>query len=548
MADVTPPLDTIRPATPGEHEELEQLRRLAAGLSPAYHLFHGVDWAQARPQGDQHGELDVVVVNQAGDVAVLEVKSGEVQLGPQGVHKRYQGQLKDLGRQAAFQFQGIHHRLKAEGLEVRLLHLLVLPQQRVDDTGSVAFPRERIADAEDCQDLAGFIARRLGPGAPHPSGERVRAFFANRLRLTDDVAVVAGRLEQRVRLISGGLAEWVPRLHCPGGVLRVVGTAGSGKTQLALRLLRDAVAAGRPAAYVCFNRPLADHMRGLVPAAARVATYHQLAWEAGGRPAGSPDHQALSAAYAQALAAAEPDLELLLIDELQDFEQDWVAALLLRLRPEGRVVLLDDPDQCLYPDRAELDIPEAVTLTSMDNFRSPRRVVETVNLLRLTRQPVLALSPHAGQSPAIHRYRPEGGSLLRATAQAVQEALDLGFAPEDVQLISWRGVAHSRLFAEDRLGDWALARFTGHYDGQGRPLWTDGPLRLDTLRRSKGQSAPAVVLTEVDFESFGPLERRLLFVGMTRARLHLSIVLSERAEAALAARLQDGGVDDEALT
>ena len=242
MADVTPPLDTIRPATPGEHEELEQLRRLAAGLSPAYHLFHGVDWAQARPQGDQHGELDVVVVNQAGDVAVLEVKSGEVQLGPQGVHKRYQGQLKDLGRQAAFQFQGIHHRLKAEGLEVRLLHLLVLPQQRVDDTGSVAFPRERIADAEDCQDLAGFIARRLGPGAPHPSGERVRAFFANRLRLTDDVAVVAGRLEQRVRLISGGLAEWVPRLHCPGGVLRVVGTAGSGKTQLALRLLRDAVA------------------------------------------------------------------------------------------------------------------------------------------------------------------------------------------------------------------------------------------------------------------------------------------------------------------
>ena len=40
----------------------------------------------------------------------------------------------------------------------------------------------------------------------------------------------------------------------------------------------------------------------------------------------------------------------------------------------------------------------------------------------------------------------------------VHTFLDLGFAPEDVQLISWRGVAHSRLFAEDRLGDWALAR------------------------------------------------------------------------------------------
>jgi KaiC/GvpD/RAD55 family RecA-like ATPase len=43
--------------------------------------------------------------------------------------------------------------------------------------------------------------------------------------------------------------------------LRVRGTAGSGKTQLALQALQKAHAAGKSALYVCFNRPLADAMK-----------------------------------------------------------------------------------------------------------------------------------------------------------------------------------------------------------------------------------------------------------------------------------------------
>lgn len=153
MAVVSPALANIRPASAGEHAELEQLRSLADGLSDDYHLFHQVDWSRAQPQGDLHGELDVVVVNQSGDVALLEIKAGPVALDASGVHKRYHGVQKDLAQQAAFQFKGIHHRLKAEGLDVRLLHLLVMPHQRVGQGGTVAYPRERIADADDCQDL-----------------------------------------------------------------------------------------------------------------------------------------------------------------------------------------------------------------------------------------------------------------------------------------------------------------------------------------------------------------------------------------------------------
>ena len=81
-------------------------------------------------------------------------------------------------------------------------------------------------------------------------------------------------------------------------------------------------------------------------------------------------------------------------------------------------------------------------------------------------------------------------------------------------------------------------RFTGYYDQHQRPIFTEGDLLLETFRRFKGQSAPAIVLTEIDEETWTDLHRRMLFVGMTRATLHLEIVLSDRVEQRLMQQVQ----------
>lgn len=544
MAQVHPPLAGLRAMSPGEHAELEVLQTLAEGLSAAYTLFHGVDWAAAGPVHDRHGELDVVVVNAAGDVAVLEVKAGTLYLGEDGVFKRYGGQTRDVSRQAATQFAAVLHRLRELGLQVRLQHLLVLPHQRVDAAGSVAFPRERILDATDCTDLAGCVQRLLGTGQPDEAvRSRVCAFFENRLHLEDDVSALSGALRTRVARISGGLAQWVPRIETPQGVIRVQATAGSGKTQLALRLLKAARELGQRAAYVCFNRPLADHMREIAPPGTLAMTFHQLCWEAAGRPeqGGAQDFARLAQRYIDEAGQAQPDWDLLVIDELQDMHAEWVQALLARLHGNGRLYLLDDPSQCLYDDREELDVTQAAVVRSQENYRSPHRVVQTINLLRLTPEPVQPCGPFEGDMPGLSTYYPEGGSLVRATAQAVQRCLELGFALGDITLLCWRGLENSRLMALERLQDWRLMRFNGQYDAQGRPVWSDGELRIETVRRFKGQSADAIVLTEVDFEELGAMQRRLLFVALTRARMHVEIVMTAAAERALMDRAEDAG-------
>ena len=246
----------------GDHAKLDLLETLERGLSAAYTLFHSVEWARASGEREQHGEIDIIVVNQGGDVLLTEVKSGGVEFRADGIFKTYADRSKNVTTQVGLQCGAMRSRLQDAGLSVQLRHLLVLPGVRVQSE-TVQWLRERIVD------IAGIVSRVmqvLGSGSGDgKTCERVLAFFENRLRVEPDVSAQAGRLQQTTTRLSAGLATCVARIDAPSGVIRVVGTAGSGKTQLALRLLRDAAAGGRKAADLCFNRALADHMAKVAP-------------------------------------------------------------------------------------------------------------------------------------------------------------------------------------------------------------------------------------------------------------------------------------------
>lgn len=541
MAKVFPPLNSVQPMSAGGYVEREVLTKLVDDLPDGYEVFHGLDWTLSEHAQDQHGELDIVVLNRAGDIAVLEVKGGEVSFEKSGVFKRYANGVKNIAQQTGWQFRSILSRVKQEHFHVRLQHFLVLPHQRVSEQGSVSYPRDRIADASDCEDLAGFIQRKLGLGVQSDERDRVSAFLHNRLNQETDVTALSGTLQRHVAAISGGLATWVPRIHAPSGVIRVTATAGSGKTQLALRVLRDARAAGHRAAYVCFNRSLADHLQDIAPAGVQVSSFHQLCWVAAGKPETVPDFEVLAQQYIHRLGEVEPDLDVLIIDELQDMQADWVSPLIGRVRGDGLIYLLDDPSQSLYANRDAIDIPEAVVVSSQENYRSPRQIVAAINLLNLTDEPVEACSPFEGELPGIQYFKPEGSSLVKTTVEAVQRCLAKGFALSDITVLCWRGRETSALMDLDQLGGWSLTRFTGQYDESGQPIWSDGDLRMDTLRRFKGQACPAIVLTEIDFNSLDTIKRNLLFVGMTRAGMHLELVMTEAAELALTQQTSGSG-------
>jgi hypothetical protein len=95
----------------GGYAEIALLDTLEQGLSGAYTLFHSVDWSRGVGEHEQHGEIDIVVVNQAGDVLLIELKSGPVDFAPGGIFKSYGGHSKSVTGQIGLQYGALRGRL-----------------------------------------------------------------------------------------------------------------------------------------------------------------------------------------------------------------------------------------------------------------------------------------------------------------------------------------------------------------------------------------------------------------------------------------------------
>ena len=72
-------------------QELKVLKILELGLPSVYTLFHSTGWSLGPKKSDVRGEADIIAVNQAGDILLMEVKSGSVDFTADGIFKEYDG-------------------------------------------------------------------------------------------------------------------------------------------------------------------------------------------------------------------------------------------------------------------------------------------------------------------------------------------------------------------------------------------------------------------------------------------------------------------------
>ncbi len=544
MATLRPSLQGLHAERPGERREFDVLRQLETELPDDITVFHGVAWSSIHNGIQWFGEIDGIVLAPNGSLVLLEVKAGPVEFTDQGPRKRYNDRTKDIGRQVRVQHAALRQRLRDSGLHVHVAHLLVLPDQVVG-AGTIGYPRERIVDATDMPDLANRVLDAIpATAAQAPTVERLRRFLDDVFGLGADLGARIQWLTDAVTRLSEGLATWVPRITAPEGVFRIEATAGAGKTQLALRLLDEAAIQTGRAQYVCYNRPLADRMRRIGPSAARYATFHELAIaglraEQTGIDFADPAIFTRAAArYAQ--STPETAWDLLVVDEIQDFDGEWIDGLRRRVAAGGRIYLLGDSDQQVRRAPSAVG-DDAVTLYCADNFRNPRQIVHTINALGLASRPITARAPLEGDLPGFHVWAQDDPGGVCATETLIGHLLDCGITPDQMALLSAKGLQSSILLRSPTLAGRALRRFTGDFDRAGQARWTEGELLADTIARFKGQAAPVVILSELDFAELDDHMRRLLFIGMTRAQWRLECVMSAQAEGVLTEVLMRNG-------
>ena len=523
--------------------ELATLALLAEHLPDDFNVYHDLHWTRAEGQHAVFGEIAFVVLGPAGRILLIEQQSGFLDETTAGLLRPGKRRNRDIRLDLARTADALRARLRPllDGTEPQLDSLLYCPDYTVRQPGTAGLDPARIVDASRRAHLVPIVRELCGreagsPAAPPSRHTVLHRFFADLLELVPDVQALAGQAVALTTRLSGGLAEWARRFRIEPHRLRVVATAGSGKTQLALAAFSDAIAAGRRPLYVCYNRPLADHFARIVPPGGEVATYHQLCdrrLRAAGQPPdfSAPDRfRRMEAAFAALLDSGVDDpawrFDELIVDEGQDFVEDWRDNLLKLLQSGGRAWWLEDPLQNLY-GRASVALPGWAGLSATTNYRTPADVIELLNACLPLPEPITAGSPVADSDPEVLNWADEN-ELMEATKRAITRAIGLGFRRDMIAIISYRGRESSRFTPLTHLGPHRLRAFRGRYDLFGEAEYSEGDLLIDSVYRFKGQSAPCVIFTEIDFDTLDELATRKLFVGATRATMKVIFVASTR--------------------
>jgi hypothetical protein len=496
--------------------EYDLFAAFARELDDQFTVLAGVKWLTHHRRGSSEGEADFIVAHQQRGLLVVEAKGGRIRVdGRTGTwYSVDQHDNEHPIKNPIEQAQRNHYALLAKLRETpasapfpwAVGHAIALPDARVRHTPlGPDVPPQIVLDSDAFGQMQAAVERLFA----HALGERQTAFGSDGMQALLDVLRPSWEIQVALRAQLRSERE---RFHTLteqqfflldflAGHRRALidGCAGSGKTFLAVEKARRLAREGFATLLTCFNKNLADWMREALhplPPNLRVQHFHALAHDlivaAGGQyhvPAEAErsrffKHDVPELLF-DLLGALQTRFDAIIVDEGQDFEEEWWMPLLALLRSEddGICYIFYDGEQTIYTTGP------ALPFDSQPHFLSRN--------LRNTRAIHQEIAPHyAGRR--VECIGPDGRKPLHLTVVDPTDTLrkqlhrlivEEHIPAEDIVVLTAASQRRSRWQDGQRLGNLTL-RWTltpGH-----------GEVAVATIHGFKGLERPVVIVTELD--------------------------------------------------
>ena len=488
-------------------------------------LLHGV---RITDPVDGDVEIDLIVLMPDCGAAVIEVKGGHLRFADGGVIQSGAdgSQTIDPAAQAARGARAFARYVERQPDwsrgRLRWIWQVAMPYTDAPNGLGPTLPVEALIGEPHLADAAGLVYDRLRHRhreAPLPAAGWVDAVLEYMVGAHDPDAahiVVPALARERAQHVAQLTLRQSTLLDITRNVhrLEVSGPAGTGKSWLAASLAQRWARETQRVAFVTYTRGVVEWLRTLVADAppAFLGTFFQLGFTWGVQAEGSSDAQFWEGAGVQRMleaARALPDAQrftALIVDEGQDFSDDWWPVLLAAATVDARIAVFRDDEQSVFTGRLGRPDLDLVPLTLTENLRNGTQIVDAFRPLVHAK-----VTAHAGPAYPVEYRDTTPPEVIDGADDAVAELVEQrGWLPEHVALLTTR---HRHPVQVERDHDRA-AYWEGLHDPE---------VFYGTVAGFKGLERPAIVVAVNGFHE-GVDPRGVLYTAMSRARDLLVVV------------------------
>lgn len=540
---------------PFRNAELKVFKALQA-LPDAYRVFYSMHWQKRDDYwGVSEGEADFIIVHPDMGMIVMEVKGGAIRYDATQEQWYTQNRLNEVFEIKDPVEQG---RRNHYAIRDKLDRLPGWPQRALNIWHVVCFPdvhlkpgqyfrpdmeRELVVEADDLDDISATMKRifshcfgtNMAAGAPGRDRlQIIENLLAHSFTIQSPLGVDLEREDQKLIELT---EQQFRALALLGDRKRaaIAGCAGSGKTMLAAQKAQQFADLGMSVLLVCFNVALSEDLARRMPDV-EVHNFHGLCRQAA-RDAGifikntASESELFNEILPSALMEAADSIgriyDAVIVDEGQDFEDNYWIGLEALLKEDGYLYIFFDNNQNLFSRSGTFGgmITEPPFIL-YQNCRNTKAIHEVVASFHNNPASLQCYSPD-GRQPEIIHYDGDEAMLRELQKLLHRLVIDENIDCEDIVILTPRGEKATRLTPGLKLGNFTLSSQKPGRINQ---------VQATSVYKFKGLEQRVVILAEVD-QRHNYNRDMVMYVGCSRARTHLVILSDEKAPHQLKERL-----------